>query len=253
MAAFVWPKIARARQWRPRGAALLGFVVLVLSLVGGGGDRAWSQSPAALHPLPPGLVQWQPTPAGDYFEAIEPTDAGYLQWSQFPIWVYVEPPPAEGNAFALQKARQWETAVLAAIAEWQPFLPMERVDDRAIADIEILRSPPPLRRRPDGTLDRIRSAETRYELVKKRDRQGVLALLPRCTLRFNPHQTPAYLQAAARHELGHALGIWGHSPVATDALYFAQVREPAAISERDLNTLRRVYEQPTRLGWPLGQ
>ena len=35
----------------------------------------------------------------------------------------------------------------------------------------------------------------------------------------------------------------------TDVLYFSQVRNPPAISARDVNTLKRVYEQPTRLGW----
>jgi hypothetical protein len=29
------------------------------------------------------------------------------------------------------------------------------------------------------------------------------------------------------------------------------VNAPPDISERDLRTLKRVYEQPTRLGWPI--
>ncbi len=70
-----------------------------------------------------------------------------------------------------------------------------------------------------------------------------------CTIFLNPHQTSKYIQAAARHELGHALGIWGHSPVASDALYFSQVSDLVTISGRDINTLKRVYQQPTRLGW----
>ncbi len=48
--------------------------------------------------------------------------------------------------------------------------------------------------------------------------------------------------------LGHALGIWGHSQLETDALYFSQVRKPAFISVRDVNTLKKVYEQSTALG-----
>jgi len=71
------------------------------------------------------------------------------------------------------------------------------------------------------------------------------------TIYIRPDQAIEYLQAAARHELGHALGIWGHSPQPTDALYASQVRNPAKISARDLNTLKRVYEQPTRLGWEM--
>ena len=51
--------------------------------------------------------------------------------------------------------------------------------------------------------------------------------------------------------LGHALGIWGHSSDSRDALYGAAVANPPAISPRDRNTLVKIYEQPTRLGWPL--
>ena len=74
-------------------------------------------------------------------------------------------------------------------------------------------------------------------------------LCHRFEITINPTQSGDYLRAAVRHEFGHALGIWGHSPEATDALYFSQTRTPAAISDRDLNTLKRIYEQPTRLGW----
>jgi predicted Zn-dependent protease len=71
----------------------------------------------------------------------------------------------------------------------------------------------------------------------------------RFTIHLRPDQALSYLQAAARHELGHALGIWGHSLLETDVMYFSQVRNPPPISSRDLNTLKRIYEQPTRVGW----
>jgi hypothetical protein len=51
--------------------------------------------------------------------------------------------------------------------------------------------------------------------------------------------------------LGHALGLWGHSRDRRDVMYEAAVAQPAHLSIRDLNTLVKVYEQPTRLGWSI--
>ena len=50
------------------------------------------------------------------------------------------------------------------------------------------------------------------------------------------------LLATATHEFGHALGIGGHSPVATDVM-FAQ-HDPNAdvlVSARDLTTIKTIY------------
>lgn len=215
--------------------------------------------PLQTHPLPPLLAKWQdPSHSGDYFDQIQPTEVGFLVWSEFPITVYVQPPSTATNPSSLESA--WVKAVQAAIQGWMPYLPLQPVDQAEQADITIWRSQPPLRLgvrdRPSNSLglERVRSAETRYELfveqVEQAEQQPA-RLIHRCTITLNPQQTAAYIQAAIRHELGHALGIWGHSPQPTDALYFSQVRNPALISSRDVNTLKRIYEQPTRLGWSL--
>jgi hypothetical protein len=36
-------------------------------------------------------------------------------------------------------------------------------------------------------------------------------------------------------------------------MYFAQTRDIAPISSRDINTLKKVYQQPTQLGWEMNQ
>ncbi|MDJ1178874.1 peptidase [Roseofilum sp. BLCC_M91] len=200
---------------------------------------------AQVHPLPPSLEKWHDREdSGNYFEAIKRLDVGYLIWSEFPVQVYLDFDSPD---------RPWVEAVTQAIEQWQAYFPLEISDRPNLAHITIHRQRPPLKLGPDGELGRVRSATTEYQLYLGSrghlpDRQY---LLHHCHIFLTPDQTPEYTLATARHELGHAIGIWGHSPEPTDALYFAQVRHPPPISPRDLNTLKRIYQQPTHLGWPM--
>ncbi|MDY7003749.1 MAG: matrixin family metalloprotease [Cyanobacteriota bacterium] len=188
------------------------------------------------HPLPPTLAQWQDTSnSSDYFDRIDVQDVGYLIWSQFPIKVYVESSDNDES-----RSNKWVKTVIDAIWEWNTYLPLQIVDNSEIADIKIFNKRPPL---TPGNL-RARSAETRYQLHQ--DENGTLSQSFRIWL--SPMQVGKYLPAAARHEFGHALGIWGHSPEKTDVMYYSQVAEPPPISARDINTLKRIYLQATRLG-----
>ncbi len=199
------------------------------------------------HPLPTALAQWDAfDEPEDYFDQVRPTRVGYLIWSQFPVTVYVEPlvstPSDEG------RGDRWLESVNQAIQEWSAYFPLQPVTTPT-ADIVIQAITPALA--GQGSTLRARSAEARYELYVRRPELASAQLAHRFEILLRPDQTPTYIAAAARHELGHALGIWGHSSVATDTLYFSQVRQPPTISSRDLNTLKRLYQQQTRLGWPL--
>ena len=195
------------------------------------------------HPLPSTLRQWQDSSnSGDYFSQIKPTRLGYLVWSQFPVKIYI----TTLNKLPKQQAQTWVETVSQAVNEWQNYFPLEIVTQADIADIIIERKAPPLQFDRDRKISRARSAQTTYEFYTKNN-----TLSHRFTILLSPSQTGKYLLAATRHELGHALGIWGHSSMKSDALYFSQVRNPPPISPRDVNTLKRVYEQPTSLGWSL--
>ncbi len=208
-----------------------------------------SLPPLQSHPLPSSLAQWQTaSEVGDYFSAVEESPLGYLIWSEFPVKVYLDLGSASPSD---QRLQEWVNAVKTAIGEWNEYLPLERVDDRAEADIIIARSRPPLNTTPNpetGLMEfsRARNARTRYEF----DLAGK-QLIHHMNIEISPHQSQAHTLATARHEIGHALGIWGHSPHPDDALYFSQVRQSPSISPRDINTLKKIYQQPTRLGWKI--
>ena len=56
-------------------------------------------------------------------------------------------------------------------------------------------------------------------------------------------------QATALHELGHAFGLWGHSPEKSDAMAVHQGQVPVLdLSDRDRFTLRWVRDQPNDFG-----
>jgi predicted Zn-dependent protease len=218
--------------------------------------------PPQTHPLPSPLAQWQPGAAlDDYFSEVMPTPLGYLMWTEFPVKIFVEPLVEEAPITG--QSLQWVQAVIAAIDEWNVYLPLQQVETPEAANILIWRSAPPLQGwqsslehneagnspiRPQ--LPRVRAAEARYHLFV--DRSEPPRIVHQVTIHLSPNQTVEYVKATARHELGHALGIWGHSPAQTDVMFFSQVRTPPPISDRDINTLKRVYQQPTRLGWALG-
>lgn len=211
------------------------------------------------HSLPTTLKQWEnPTGADDYFSEIKPTPAGYLIWSEFPVKVYVERPtePPEASASA-RRFQDWVDDVLKAVEDWSIYLPLKLVNQAEDADISILRSSPPLKpvlNRETGRFDlpRARSAEASYEFYLREVLDTAPPILShKFTILLSPDHIVEQTTATARHELGHALGIWGHSPLETDALYFSKVLNPPQLSARDINTLKRIYQQPTRLGWPL--
>lgn len=248
MTQYQLPKIGRLgnKVFRVILVTILSFLVIFITSNGTSSPTKAKLPEAQSHPLPPSLAKWEiKAEAGDYFAKVQPSPLGYLIWSQFPVKVYLDLSASE------EDQQQWVKAVMTAIREWDAYLPLKRVQNRAQADIIIARSRPPLnttRNPKTGKLEfsRARSARTRYEFDLEDAR-----LIHRMIIEISPEQASINTLPAARHEIGHALGIWGHSPNPDDALYFSQVRDSPEISARDINTLKKVYQQTTQLGWKI--
>ena len=112
--------------------------------------------------------------------------------------------------------------------------------------VQVLRQRPPRRRTASGW--RASNGRSRLQLVQVR-RQGVWRFEPKVSVLVSPELRAPVLQATALHELGHAFGLWGHSPDPGDAMAVHQGQDPVLkLSARDLETLLWLRQLSTRLG-----
>ncbi len=250
---------------------VIAVLTLCITTFNAGSVRGDSdQVPFAAHPAPPGLAPWGDQ-SGDYFDEIRSPPVGALVWSRWPVRVSIDP----------TAPLDWQADVRRALDNWQTYVPLTIVpDSEAITpeglatfetsatqmvdaltvDIAIVRTIIPTQPAANGQL-RAASARATFSLFVVRDRDesgdesGEASGVDRerfghrFAIRVSPTQTGSFVQSAVRHEFGHALGLWGHSPNPQDVMFAAQVAQPGTVSVRDVNTLMRVYEQPTRLGW----
>ena len=167
-----------------------------------------------------------------------------LGWPSLPHWcVWVQP---SSSAVPDRWEQRWSTAVQAALDQWSGVVPLQRVDTADRAHVLLQRRKPPLK--SVGGRWRASNGRSLLQLLQVR-RQQSWRFEPQVTVLVSPHLRAAGLQSTALHELGHAFGLWGHSPDPTDVMAVHQGQQPVlALSAQDRFTLRWLRQQPNDFG-----
>ncbi|MCP9915719.1 peptidase [Cyanobium sp. ATX 6F1] len=178
---------------------------------------------------------------------MNPTPAGWARRDHWCVWVE----PLGGREAELIWQRRWLGAVDAALATWERYMPISRVEDPGRAQVRLYRRRPPLI--AEGRPQRASHGRALLLLVEaQRQGQplGQRLLEPRVEVLISPDQRQPAIQATALHELGHAFGLWGHSNDPADAMAAVPGAQPVLeLSPRDLATLRWLQQQ-SALGGP---
>jgi predicted Zn-dependent protease len=183
--------------------------------------------------------------AGDYYWQIA-EDSDGNQWKNFPVSVYLGAAPAA----------KWIEGTRDAFNIWKAMIPMQLVADQDSADIRVLWDVSP---EESGHI----GEESDWVKMVRVGNQTVTRRVCNITVDWQMRNwTKDEMQAIILHEMGHALGINGHSDSTKDIMYFQmqdkkhQVyvpRSPMPVfwrslvkqpSQRDINTLIRLYNSP---------
>ena len=147
-------------------------------------------------------------------------------WDKSVVNVYIDAASNEGKSEA-----QTTMLVQQGMALWNDKLGaavhLQPTTDAAMADIKLSFV-------PSGTL--AGGAIGRTDVSFRLDDQ----ILTNATVRLNRRLPSVELVQVAAHELGHALGIEGHSNDKRDLMY-PYAHTPAVVTDRDLNTMEVSY------------
>jgi predicted Zn-dependent protease len=160
-----------------------------------------------------------------------------LRWEErrMPLRVHLPPPPA---GLASDPAAVWD-AVRDGVTDWTdvaaPGVPSFRfVDEPGAADIPIVWEATPS---GDWFI-----AHCIYDVNWAQRRFGVARIL--VTTRYQGREAGLdELYVTVLHEMGHALGLTGHSPATGDVMH-PNAQDAHELSARDRETLRLLYAKP---------
>ncbi|CAN5469517.1 hypothetical protein BH10CYA1_BH10CYA1_49530 [soil metagenome] len=171
--------------------------------------------------------------AGDYFSAVKKFDGETVaRWTSFPITIKLPPESPES----------WKKNLQVGITEWNRFIPLQSVSGFENCDIEVTW----VNHLLPGVLGITRLT------TPKRGSIHVEIWMLRPT--FYVQDIPEHaVQVAFMHELGHAIGIFGHSTTPDDLMASAELSlamkgkatpRSLTVEPRDLNTLKHIYDTP---------
>lgn len=157
-----------------------------------------------------------------------------VRWnpSTFPLEVYVEHNPDLPDYY--------DKTVKRAFAKWQKesknFITFSFTDIEEYADIKCF-FPKNYKSENDG--QRMLAGLTTFKFEDKKLKYAQISL---ATYDMNKNfRTENALYSTALHEIGHALGISGHSVNKEDIMYPVTRQDEAQISKNDINTLKLIY------------
>ncbi len=175
----------------------------------------------------------------DYIPAISTQGVYHWNIEKLPIKVFV------GSGEGVSGFRpQFATYIRKSFDEWckisQNKLAWVEVENPQAADITI-KWTAAVTERPEGTEAGKTDALTRFNTVT---RQGIIygARMQFLTRMPDREFADVEVEKTCLHEVGHALGLQGHSPYRGDIMYYAVSPSPIVeLSQRDITTLNTLY------------
>ncbi|MDD3014269.1 MAG: hypothetical protein PHC34_11255 [Candidatus Gastranaerophilales bacterium] len=187
--------------------------------------------------LVPPVLKYDKT-KGDYYQNIaRNSDGKILRWNQFPVRIFIRTEDKNGVQ-TLEKA----------VKIWKKYVPLKIVHTEYDADIIIID-------------DKVRNNITEPALFYLNDEITCKIIIHKGSFADSEN-----FERFLTHEIGHALGIWGHSENSDDIMYeFSELKNdisyknkfvphdvslylaPLQPSNQDINTLTRIYRTPNSL------